>query len=142
MFNNIGSKIKKLATIMSVLGIVSSITAAIVIWTSIYGGTGALIGIAVAVFGSLLSWVSGFFIYGFGQLIENTDIIAQNSEKKPAEKKEKKQKADNDIVIAPVNPPKKVEVTEIEADTGDYRDLSVLSAGKPFPLRKRSSRTA
>ena len=30
-------------------------------------------GFLVMIFGSLASWVSSFFIYGFGQLVENSD---------------------------------------------------------------------
>lgn len=36
-------------------------------------------GILVAVIGALLSWVGAFILYGFGQLIENSDIIAEES---------------------------------------------------------------
>lgn len=41
-----------------------------------FDSTVRTIGLIVLIVGSLLSWASSFIIYGFGQLIENTDIIA------------------------------------------------------------------
>ncbi len=73
MFNNIGDKIKIVAVIISTLGIIFSVIAGLVFLT-----TSTLIGILIILLGSLLSWVSTFLLYGFGQLIENSDIIRQH----------------------------------------------------------------
>lgn len=80
LFNNIGGKIKMLAQITCWIGIVGSIIAGIVLLVE-DGGYGELIvpGILVAVGGSLLSWCGSFVLYGFGELIENTSEIAQNT---------------------------------------------------------------
>ena len=71
MFSNIGSKIKVLAVVITCIGIVASIIIGIVLMTT----DEELIvpGILVMIAGSLLSWLSSFFMYGFGQLVENSD---------------------------------------------------------------------
>ena len=40
-----------------------------------------LTGFIVAILGALSSWVSSFVLYGFGQLIENTDKLVELSKK-------------------------------------------------------------
>lgn len=99
MFNNIGSKIMKLAKVICWIGIiVSVISGAIMIVggaslmsNSSYGSYGPsgspvstiVVGVCTIIFGCLFSWIGSFFTYGFGRLIENTDILrdkAQNKE--------------------------------------------------------------
>ncbi len=93
MFNNIGGKIKTLAKVLCWVGIIISVLTGIAAIVS--GGSGSLIingeparvdgtvaGILIIVIGCLASWIGSFFAYGFGQLIENTDIIRKNSENK------------------------------------------------------------
>ena len=71
MFSNIGSKIKGLAVFITSLGIIASVIGGIALMTS--DEELILPGFLVMIFGSLASWVSSFFIYGFGQLVENSD---------------------------------------------------------------------
>ena len=72
MFDSIGKKIKSLAKIISYVGII----------LSIYFGVNLLLhdrkdlGIFVLVFGSLASWLNSFVLYGFGELVDNSAIIA------------------------------------------------------------------
>ena len=94
MYKNIGGKIKKLAFILCIIGIVVSVILGLLIGVGIgsvvgsitsssyYGSSGSgggasgiLLFILIAGGGSLLSWISSFTLYGFGQMIENTDII-------------------------------------------------------------------
>lgn len=75
MFDNIGSKIKYLAQTITIISIICY--AAIGLALMIAGS--ALIGFAVILIGLLLSWVSSFLLYGFGQLIENSDILVEIS---------------------------------------------------------------
>ena len=73
MYDNIGSKIKTLAQVVFIIMAIISIISGILI---IFSDDGAfIIGILTAGIGVLLSWVGTFFLYGFGQLIENTDIL-------------------------------------------------------------------
>ena len=76
MFSNIGGKIKKLAVILCILGIIGSVTYAIICFTnsSRYQDL-TLYGILILVGGCLLSWIGSFFTYGFGELIERTVSI-------------------------------------------------------------------
>ncbi len=82
MFANIAYKIKMTAKIICVIGIGLS---------CIIGFSMLLIGVAEeeywlffagmfwAVVGSISSWVGSFTLYGFGQLIDNTDPDYRNS---------------------------------------------------------------
>lgn len=90
MFSNIGGKIKRLATSSSVIGIGVSVICGIImiIAGGVTGASGAMIGMgfAILIVGSLLSWVGSFLAYGFGELIENTTVIAELMAKADAEK--------------------------------------------------------
>jgi hypothetical protein len=73
MFGNIGSKIKILAQVCTWVGIIGSIIGGLVL---IALDTYLIIaGLLIAAVGSLISWASSFVLYGFGQLIENTDKL-------------------------------------------------------------------
>ena len=86
MFNNIGGKIKALAKVLCWLGIILSVLSGIAILASGDSGriavngaystvSSGVAGILVIVIGCLASWIGSFFAYGFGQLIENSDVI-------------------------------------------------------------------
>lgn len=76
MFSNVGGKIKKLAVILCILGIIGSVTYAIIFFSnsSRYQDL-TLYGVLILVGGCLLSWIGSFFTYGFGELIERTVSI-------------------------------------------------------------------
>ena len=77
MFENIGGKIKGFAKFVCWLGIIASIIMGIL--SNVDGNP--LLGILIAVAGSVASWVGSFLTYGFGQLIENSDtLVKQNNE--------------------------------------------------------------
>lgn len=90
MYKNIGGKIKWMARIYCWIGIVVSVVAGLAVMV---GGGGmmfafrsfglgglswymVLLGLVVMAAGSFLSWISSFFLYGLGQLIENSDVMA------------------------------------------------------------------
>ncbi len=76
MFNNIGGKIKGLAYVTSILGMIASVIIAIVLFgqNSYYNRTVG-IGFAVLIGGCVGSWVGGFFTYGFGKHLEQQETI-------------------------------------------------------------------
>ena len=101
MFKNCGRKIKVLAIIFFWIGVVASVLIALGI---IFGGqfflsllvqnanaqtpaltqnlsidtTGSIIiGVVVAVVGILSTWLSSLFVYGFGELIDNTSRMSR-----------------------------------------------------------------
>lgn len=88
MFDNIGGKIKRLATIICVVGMIASLIAAIGLWaqhdqynslTRTYSNT-IWDGICVLLGGCIGSWTGCFCLYGFGQLIEDTALNRQISQ--------------------------------------------------------------
>lgn len=86
MFDNIGGKIKTLAKVVCWLGIIGSVITAIVMFVASgesYKTEGAYVGLGIAflIGGPLVSWISSFMCYGFGELIENSGIIARNTAK-------------------------------------------------------------
>ena len=99
MFSNIGWKIKTVAVVFCWFGIIGSIFIGIMYGTSLEvlpASARVLVGILSIIFGSLLSWVSSFFIYGFGQLIENTDFLVDNTDdlvRNVSNKRKRKQKS-------------------------------------------------
>ena len=76
MFDNIGNKIKTLALVTSILTIIACVFVAIymAIEEQYWYAAG------FAILGPLSAWISSFVLYGFGQLIENSDKIANNTE--------------------------------------------------------------
>lgn len=88
MFSNIGSKLKVLAKILCYAGISLSLIIGSVIMV-LGGANGELafvIGLLTIVGGSLASWIGSFWAYGFGTLVENSDIIAGKVRKCSCEK--------------------------------------------------------
>ena len=90
MFKNIGGKIKGLAKVICYVGIAISVIAGIFMIgfgsSSYNGDTMIVMGCVVMIMGSLVSWIDSFFAYGFGELIENTTVIAELAAKADAEK--------------------------------------------------------
>ena len=77
LFSNIGSKIKNLASVIAWIGIILSVILGIVTFE-----TSAGLGFLIMIFGGLVSWIGSFILYGFGQLIENTDEIRKSLKNK------------------------------------------------------------
>ena len=72
MFNNIGGNIKNLASAFAWIGIIASVILGISIMQN-----GDQIGLLIILAGSFVSWISAFALYGFGELIDNSAIIAK-----------------------------------------------------------------
>lgn len=73
MFDNIGGKIKILAQVLCWIGIIASVSFGFVfVVEGYYTAFGAIL---MMVLGSLGSWIGSFVLYGFGQLVENSDIL-------------------------------------------------------------------
>ena len=77
MFNNIGSTIKTLARIVLWTGIAGS-----VIWGFVLLSNEILLGPLFMVVGGFASMLVASLIYGFGQLVENSDILAESCKSK------------------------------------------------------------
>ena len=84
-YDNIGKKIKGAAEFIFVLEAIATMIGGIVLMILEF----PFLGILVMVLGPILAWVSSWLMYGFGQLIENSDIIASEYKckgKKPEKK--------------------------------------------------------
>jgi len=88
MFNNIGGKIKALASVVCWIGIGASVLGGIATFafstTSFYRGVdleALLAAILVMAGGALCSWIGSFLLYGYGELIDKTAQTAENTRK-------------------------------------------------------------
>ena len=72
MFYNISGKIKGLAIGTFIVEGLASLITGISFWLGWGDVEGFLLFLAIGVGGSLVAWISSWFIYGFGELIENT----------------------------------------------------------------------
>ena len=104
MFNNIGQKIKSLAKVFFWIGVIGSAVSGVVMMTA---DDEAMIvfGVLTIVFGIMFSWVGNFFIYGFGQLVENSDRMVQLLESGTVSTK-RERKAESERTPQPKHAPK------------------------------------
>ncbi len=72
MFDNIGRKIKGLAAVICWIGIIASVFFACLLFAYEYT---VVLGVFLFFVGPLASWIGSFTLYGFGQLIDNSDKI-------------------------------------------------------------------
>lgn len=75
MFNDVSNKLKLVAKIIGYGGIVLSCLAGLIFFivgiTTYLEKVAFLIGLAIALVGSVLSWVSSLFIYAFAEMNES-----------------------------------------------------------------------
>lgn len=93
MFENIAAKIKTLAQVLCLVGIGFSVIYGI----NLMANDAVLLGLLIILLGSLMSWVSSFCLYGFGQLIENSDTIVRNMARYEGEKQETSDDSQNNV---------------------------------------------
>ncbi len=97
MFENISDKIKGVALISTIVGMICSVISGIIMMASQM----FLMGLLVIFLGCLLSWVGSFALYALGELVEKTNEIAQNTKRlaelNVAEVLEKMDKEDSDF---------------------------------------------
>ncbi len=82
MYDNIGGKIKNLAKAIVIVEAIVSIIIGIVLMST--DEDLMLTGLLVMLCGPIIAWVSSWPVYGYGQLIENSDIIAEEYNRKNA----------------------------------------------------------
>ena len=84
MFNNIGKKIKSYAKWVCFCGIGASVIGGLRVLTEA-GDAGEfviclIIAIIIIAVGGFVSWVSSFTVYGFGQMVDNSDKLVELKE--------------------------------------------------------------
>ena len=79
MFTKIGKKIKTVATVLFYVLAVSSVIGAFYVifnFGKIVGtGNAILLGVLIALLGCLVAWLSSITLYGYGELVDNSEII-------------------------------------------------------------------
>ena len=83
MFNNIGGKIKVVAKTICFVGIILSIISGLVLILA--DVRTVFSGILLIIVGPIASWIGSFMTYGFGQLIENSDILVKQGYRREAQ---------------------------------------------------------
>lgn len=79
MFDNIGNKIMVLAKVVCWIGIIASIVAGVAAIVAAHGYLEYIIGgVLLMIAGCILSWVSAFVLYGFGKLVDNSEIMVNH----------------------------------------------------------------
>ena len=74
MFNNVGRKLKDIASFITYIGIALSVILGILMIKSL----GFLLALLIIAVGSFISWISSIGIYAFGELVDNSTIIASH----------------------------------------------------------------
>ncbi len=77
MYNDIGKKIKGLATVICVITAILFVVAGIIFM--VLGDIFVFVGLLIMVAGALFSWISSWLLYGFGELIDKTCDIERNT---------------------------------------------------------------
>lgn len=75
MFENIGSKVKKLATFFMVIGIIESLVGGIEIMDNARSNGGKVFGVVVIILGSFVSWIGSWVMYAIGQTAEEVSQL-------------------------------------------------------------------
>ncbi len=128
MYDNIGEKIKTVAIIIAIIEAIGFLIAGIIIANEAVG-----IGLALIFGGALFSWISSFILYGFGQLIVNTDIIASHYYKKQVDRHEKRIHQESVQAIKTIK--------DNYADSSEYVDFYCPLCGEKISYTKGQIRS-
>ena len=123
MFNyeNIGNKIKGLAQMAFVVEAIAAVITGIALMAT--DEDLILYGLLVLIAGPIIAWVSSWLLYGFGQLIENSDIIAEEYNRKN-EKHEKVVAKNNEKKQAQRKKQIKENMENPNFDENEYIDIT------------------
>ena len=84
MFDDIGEKIQRLSKVFFALCVLASVIGAIAMFIYMLDEEGLMVGLVysvpILIFGSMIAWLLTVPLYGFGKLIENTDILVQDNQ--------------------------------------------------------------
>lgn len=92
MYDNIGGKLKLLAKIVFGIDAAIAIIGGLVLMS--FDEDLIFIGFIVMIIGFIIAWIFSWFLYGFGQLIENSDIITDEYRNKNKNRKNENDKTE------------------------------------------------
>lgn len=79
-FDNIGRKIKGWAKAIFALEAIAALIGGLALMST--DEDAVAIGLLIAILGPIVAWISSWLLYGYGQLIENSDIVAEEYRRK------------------------------------------------------------
>ena len=121
MYDNIGGKIKGLAKTSFIVATIAAVITGIALIATDEDLIGY--GLLVMVVGPIVAWFSSWLLYGFGQLVENSDIIAAEYNRKN-EKHEKVLIKNNERKQAQRRKEVKVIIANPEIDEDVFIDIT------------------
>ena len=74
MYENLGGKLKGLAIVEMILGVIASVVYGIITGVSL-GASGWIVGIIIAVVGILVSYFFTLGLYAIGEIVENVEAV-------------------------------------------------------------------
>ena len=133
MFNydNIGGKIKSWAIWIFIVEAIAAIIGGI----TLIGNDDILHGFLAIVFGPIAAWISSWLLYGFGQLVENSDIIAAEYNRKN-EKHEKVVAKNNEKKQAQRKKQIKAHIENPNFDEDEYIDITCANCKAELSFTK------
>jgi hypothetical protein len=132
MYDNIGGKIKGLAKASFIVAAIAEVITGIALMA-----TDDLIGYGLLVMfvGPIAAWVSSWLLYGFGQLVENSDIIAEEH-KRVNEKHEKTVAKNNEKKQAQRKKQIKANIENPNFDEDEYIDITCANCKAELSFTK------
>ena len=76
MFDDIGGKIRTLAVLLCVIGVIASVLVGGMILFAGNNAATIITGLLVVILGCLASWGASLLVFGFGKSVENSQLIA------------------------------------------------------------------
>ena len=120
-YDNIGSKIKGWAIWIFLGEALAAVIAGIALIAE--DADMALVGFLLIFLGPIVAWVSSWLLYGYGQLIENSDIIAEEF-KRTNEKHEKAVAKNNERKQTQRRKEVKAVIANPDVDEEEYIDIT------------------
>lgn len=135
MFENIGEKIKSLAKICTYIGIAIFMMLGII---AIAFTKNILIGLIITGVGFFISWISSFLLFGFGEIISQTQIIANNTIKQNIKQNEKNKNTNHEkLKDANVKVKRHGELDLSKFDSVRYEDITCKICGEMLSVTER-----
>lgn len=132
MFDNIGGKIKTVVKTTCIVEIISCVITGVVLLVNeqTWQGFSVMFG------GSILAWISSFYMYGFGQLVENSDIIAKQCGRQN-EKHEKYVQKKKETEVKAHTQKAKVKIKDDNVDDEAFIDITCPHCKEMLSFKKR-----
>ncbi len=135
MFENIGEKIKSLAKICTYIGIAIFMMLEIVAIALIKN---IFIGLIITGVGFFISWISSFLLYGFGEIISQSQIIANNTIKQNINQNEKNKNTNHEkFKDAKIEAKRHSELNLSKFDSIHYEDITCKICGEMLSVTER-----